>query len=84
MATAKKPAQARKAAAVTKPEGADKVLRVIAKRDGFRRAGRVFTGEATYIELDDLTDDQYEQLSTEPMLVADLVDRPGQPAERAA
>jgi hypothetical protein len=84
MATAKKPAQARNTAAVTKPDGADKVLRVIAKRDGFRRAGRVFNGEATFIELDDLTDRQYEQLSTEPMLVADLVYRPDQAADKAA
>lgn len=55
-------------------------LRVIAKRDGFRRAGRTFSGEATFILLEDLTEDEYEQLITEPMLVVDLVDAPADKA----
>lgn len=62
------------ASAQAKPEGAQ-ALRVVPKRDGFRRAGYSFAGERT-IALDELSDAQYTQLTTEPMLVTMLVDLP--------
>lgn len=58
-----------------KPAGdASKGLKVTARADHFRRAGHVFTGEARVIPLSDLTDEQVEQLKTEPMLVVQDVD----------
>lgn len=80
MATAK--SRGRQATAkppVTKPDGA-KALKVVPKVDGFRRAGRAFAGE-TVIPLSELTDEQYEQLTTESQLVTMLVDLPDAPEE---
>lgn len=51
-----------------------KALRVIAKRDGFRRSGREFSGTATDIPLSELKKGQREQLESEPMLVCSEVD----------
>lgn len=57
-------------------EGAKRqLLQVIAKRDGFRRAGREWHGTST-VALDELTEEQRQQLVTEPMLVTQLVDAP--------
>lgn len=57
-------------------EGAKRqLLQVIAKRDGFRRAGRGWHGTST-VALDELTEEQRQQLATEPMLVTQLVDAP--------
>ncbi len=57
-------------------EGAKRqLLQVIAKRDGFRRAGREWHGTST-VALDELTEEQRQQLATEPMLVTQLVDAP--------
>ena len=44
------------------------MLQVIAKRDGFRRAGREWSGTTT-VPLDELTKEQVEQLQAEPQLV---------------
>ena len=55
---------------------AGKGLRVVAKKDGFRRAGRVFTGDAQVIPYEDLTAEEVEQLTTESMLVVMEVDLP--------
>ena len=78
MATAKTPRIARAAkAAAPKPAGDNKALKVVPKIDGFRRCGRAFSGE-TLIPLGQLTDEEYEQLTTEPMLVTALVDAPTQ------
>lgn len=78
---AAKKTTASKATAPAKPESAKgKALRVIAKRDGFRRAGREFSGEATFIPVEELTDEEYELLATEPMLVVDLVEAPSDKA----
>lgn len=63
--------------ATAKPKAAgsaDKGLKVTARTDHFRRAGHVFTGEARVIPLADLTEEQAEQIKTEPMLVAQEVD----------
>lgn len=60
-----------------KPGGpAGKGLMVISKRDGFRRAGYTFGGEAQTIAYADLTPDQVQQLKTEPLLVVTEVDLP--------
>ena len=85
MATAKNAPRKAAAAATpaTKPEGGDKpqALKVVPKRAGFRRAGYAFPDGETVIPLDELTDTQYEQLTTEPMLVTHLVGLPAEGAE---
>ena len=79
MATSKnltRPQNAQKAA-VAKPVGdTPQALKVVPKRAGFRRAGYAFPDGETVIPLGDLTDQQYGQLTTEPMLVTFLVDLP--------
>ena len=86
MAAAKKtPAKARASAPAptAKPEGTGIDLVVTPKVSGFRRAGRAFAGE-TRIPLDELSDEQYEQLITEPMLVTYLAEAaPAADAEAA-
>jgi hypothetical protein len=57
---------------------AGKGLEVTAKRDGFRRAGREWTG-TTVVSLSDLSPEQREQLEGEPMLVVREVDIPNTP-----
>lgn len=82
MATAKPNRKAAAAApAIAKPAPGDKPqgLKVVPKRAGFRRAGYVFADGETVIPLDELSDEQYQQLTTEPMLVTYLVDLPQQP-----
>lgn len=54
---------------------AERSLRVVAKRDGFRRAGRVWEG-TTHVPLSELSADDVELLKTEPMLIVDEVDTP--------
>lgn len=46
-----------------------KVLRVTAKRDGFRRAGFAFGSAPVDLPIANLTKDQIELLKSEPMLV---------------
>ncbi|MBU1352100.1 MAG: hypothetical protein KKB95_09430 [Gammaproteobacteria bacterium] len=82
MATANKNQQATKAAKTTPAakigapaEGMRQVLQVISKRDGFRRAGREWHG-TTFVPLDELNRRQYEQLTTEPLLVTQLMEVP--------
>ena len=86
MAAAKKtPAKARASAPAptAKPEGTGIDLVVTPKVSGFRRAGRAFAGE-TRIPLDELSDEQYAQLTTEPMLVTYLAEAaPAADAEAA-
>ena len=53
------------------------VLQVIAKRDGFRRAGREWSGTTT-VPLDELTETQLQQLQSEPMLVTLLLQVPAE------
>jgi hypothetical protein len=61
--------------AANKPAG-DKSqgLKVVPKRAGFRRAGYSFPEGETVIPLADITEDQYDQLTSEPMLITVLVD----------
>lgn len=83
MATAKKnqtaAAAAAKAATAISPgepaPGMRQVLQVISKRDGFRRAGREWHG-TTLVPLDELTREKYEQIVSEPLLVAQLMEVP--------
>lgn len=49
-------------------------IKVIARADSFRRAGRVFTGEATVIPLSELSKEQLAQLRDEPKLVCQDVE----------
>lgn len=49
--------------------GARPGIRVVSRAPSFRRAGREFTAEATTIPLDDLTEDQYKAIVSEPELV---------------
>lgn len=46
-----------------------KVLYVVAKREGFRRAGFAFGSDRTRLVVDELTAEQIRQLNEEPMLV---------------
>ena len=88
MATAKKnqtaAAAAAKAATAISPgepaPGMRQVLQVISKRDGFRRAGREWHG-TSHVPLDELTRAQYEQLTTEPLLVTQLLEVPEEQAD---
>jgi len=87
MASNRQPARsvAKSAAApATKPKAEDKALRVIAKRDGFRRAGLVFGSDPVDTPLADLSEAQYQALTTEPMLVTYLVDLPSPDAQDAS
>ena len=72
-------AAAAKAAKVALPgepaPGMRQVLQVISKRDGFRRAGREWHG-TTLVPLEELTREQYIQIGSEPMLVAQLMEVP--------
>ncbi|WP_043112816.1 HI1506-related protein [Solimonas flava] len=47
-----------------------KVLRVTAKREGFRRAGITFGSASVDLPIADLKKEQIEALKSEPMLVA--------------
>lgn len=53
------------------------MLQVIAKRDGFRRAGREWSGTTT-VPLDELTEAQLQQLQAEPLLVTLLLEVPAE------
>ena len=87
MATAKKNQTAAAAAAAAATAilpgepapGMRQVLQVISKRDGFRRAGREWHG-TSHVPLDELTRAQYEQLTTEPLLVTQLLEVPEEQA----
>ena len=81
MATQKPNTPKGAAAPAAKAEGAKRqVLQVIAKRDGFRRAGREWHG-TSHVPLDELTRAQYEQLTTEPLLVTQLLEVPEEQAD---
>ncbi len=77
MATQAKNARNRAPVAPIKPEG-DKpqALHVTPKVPGFRRAGRAFPDGETVIPIVELDDEEYVQLTTEPMLVTYVKDLP--------
>ncbi len=51
------------------PKQTIKVLHVVAKREGFRRAGFAFGSERARLVVDELTAEQVKQLKEESMLV---------------
>ena len=53
------------------------VLQVVAKRDGFRRAGREWHG-TTIVPLAELSEEQLRQIAAEPMLVSMLLEVPAE------
>ena len=91
MATANRNPQAAKAAASKSvaatagqpAPGMRQMLQVIAKRDGFRRAGREWHG-TTFVPVQELTREQFEQIDREPMLVAQLMEVPEEQAGELA
>ena len=56
------------------PKGAAAALRITAKRDGFRRAGRAWPATPTTVPLDALSEEQVELLRSETMLVVEDVE----------
>ena len=91
MATAKKNQTAAAAAAAAATAilpgepapGMRQVLQVISKRDGFRRAGREWHG-TTFVPVQELSREQFEQIDREPMLVAQLMEVPEEQAGELA
>ncbi len=82
--TAKPMATATPAAVPGDPApGMRQVLQVISKRDGFRRAGREWHG-TTLVPVDELNRRQYEQLTSEPLLVTQLMEVPEEQAGELA
>lgn len=75
MATSPKKAAALKA----RPTG--KGLRVLAKREGFRRAGFCFGSAPVDVALSDITEEQEALLRDEPMLLLVDIDLPDAQAE---
>lgn len=57
-----------------------KMIRVIAKKDGFRRAGRAWSG-TTEVPVADFTKSQIEQLKNEPMLVVQEFEAPDEKSD---
>lgn len=53
-----------------------KALSVQSSQQGFRRAGRAWSKEATVMPLAELTEEQIEQIKNEPMLTVDEVEIP--------
>lgn len=53
---------------------ADKGLRIVARKDSFRRCGRVFGIEPVVIALADLTEEELELLKNERQLLVAEVD----------
>lgn len=49
-------------------------LEVQSKQAGFRRAGRAWPSEATFVALDELTDEQIAALEAEPLLIVKRVE----------
>lgn len=54
-----------------------KMIRVVSKADGFRRAGRSWTG-TTLVSPSDLTAGQLAALEAEPKLIVDEVEASGE------
>lgn len=63
--------------------GGTQALRVVARRDSFRRAGYAFSAEPRTIPLAELTKEQINMLRNDPLLVVmdvELPEEPGTPA----
>ena len=53
----------------------EKVLVIVSKREGFRRAGHAFGAEAVTLRVVDLSKEQVKMLKNEPMLVVTQTER---------
>ena len=53
---------------------ADKGLRIVSRKDAFRRCGRAFGVEPVVIALADLSDEEVDLLKAEPQLLVAEVD----------
>ena len=51
-----------------------KKIRIISKREGFRRCNVAHSEEPTFYDLDAFTEDEIRQLTNETMLVVDIVE----------
>lgn len=51
-------------------------LQVQSRQAGFRRAGRAWPAEATFVALDELTEEQVKAIDNEPMLIVTRVTTP--------
>lgn len=75
MAAAKKPAAPKAPKPGEDEEVATvKALSVQSKRDGFRRAGRVWSKECIVVPLSELTKDEIKQIRNESMLIVEDID----------
>ncbi|WP_034627150.1 HI1506-related protein [Desulfocurvibacter africanus] len=54
-------------------------VRVVAKRDGFRRAGRAWSASGTVVKRSELTEKQIDALCAEPNLVVQFTEIPAEP-----
>ena len=62
-----------------------KIIRIAARRDGFRRAGIAHPAASTDYPAERFTDAQLKQLLDEPQLIVTVLDAPEEkPAEGAA
>jgi len=62
------------AASLSLQDAETKGLKVVPKRDGFRRGGYAFPAEGLTIPIIKLSPEQYEQITNEPMLISVVVD----------
>ncbi len=53
----------------------EKVLVIVSKREGFRRAGYAFGADETVLKFADLSKEQVKMLKSEPMLVVNQTER---------
>ncbi|MFO1351912.1 MAG: HI1506-related protein [Gammaproteobacteria bacterium] len=51
-------------------------LRVIAKREGFRRAGRAWSQTPTVVDIAEFTPEQLQQLEDEALLIVERISEP--------
>ena len=63
----------------TTTEKKSEILVVLCNQDGFRRGGRSFTKGTNEVNVDDLTPEQIEQITTEPKLACVYKDAPTEP-----
>lgn len=62
-------------------------IRIVSRRDGFRRCGMAHPASPTFHDADRFTMEELDQLRRDPMLIVDLVDGDGrlvEPAPEAA
>lgn len=58
-------------------------VRVVAKRDGFRRAGRAWPASGAVVKRSEMTKKQLDELCAEPALVIQFTEIPAEPKAEA-